>query len=108
MAEPYWRMSLDFRKRYRLRDAARDNELIVARCMLCFRTRIYLATDLVKLLDPDRAAQAPPFPCGRCKTEEHMKVTLRQPSPGDYGAIEVRRPAGIRVIQRWKSVKLGE
>jgi hypothetical protein len=68
-------------------DAAGNHELIRALCILCFRGVTYLASDLVQILDPNRDAQAPPFQCGRCGTEEHIKVTLRMPEPGDYGAI---------------------
>jgi len=108
MAEPYWKQSLDFRKRYRLQDAAANGELVTALCMLCFRSRTYLASDLVAIIDPDGDAQAPPFACGHCGTGEHMKVTLRMPEPGDYGAVEVRRPAGVRRTQLWKTVLLGD
>ena len=108
MVEPYWRQSMDFRKRYRLQDSAANHELVTALCMLCFRSQTYLASDLVQILDPSRDAQAPPFRCGRCGTEEHIKVTLRMPEPGDYGAIQVRRPAGVRRTQLWKTVLLGD
>jgi len=73
--------------------------------MLCFRSQTYLASDLVQIHDPNCDAQAPPC---RCDTEEHIKVTLRTPEPGDYGAGPVRRPAGVRRTQFWKTVLLGD
>jgi hypothetical protein len=30
------------------------------------------------------------------------------PTPGDYGHLTVRRPAGIRQTQTWRTVKLGD
>jgi hypothetical protein len=95
-------------KRYRLRDAANDGQLLVVRCRRCRRSARYLASDLVTILDPMRDAALPPFPCSKCEREDTIKVTFHSPSVGDYGHLVVRRPAGVRTIQMWKSVRLGD
>jgi hypothetical protein len=66
------------------------------------------ASDPVNILDPEQGAQTPPFACGKCGTVEHMQVKLLMPSLGDYGAIEVRRPAGVKKTQMWRTEKLGD
>jgi hypothetical protein len=53
-------------KRYRLKDAAEANQLIVVRCVGCQRSVRYLATDLVHMLDPRLDAHNPPFVCSKC------------------------------------------
>jgi hypothetical protein len=53
-------------------------------------------------------ADLPPFPCSRCGTAEYVRVKFHHPSAGDYGHLVVRRPAGIRRTQTWRSVKLGD
>ena len=95
-------------KGYRLRDAARDGQLVILRCGLCHRSARYLASDLVTLVDPSGDARDPPFACSRCGTAEHIAVSLRLPELGDYGHLTVRRPAGIRRTQMWRAVKLGD
>jgi hypothetical protein len=94
---------------YTLADAAKDGLLLICRCTLC-RGRVtrFLASDLVTLLDPRREADLPPFPCSRCGTAEYVRVKFHHPSAGDYGHLVVRRPAGIRRTQTWRSVKLGD
>ncbi|ODU67782.1 MAG: hypothetical protein BGO82_07780 [Devosia sp. 67-54] len=68
-----------------------------------------LAADLLALLgEPSREAYAPPFPCSKCGTADHMKVSMHSPSIGDYGALVVRRPGPVIRKQTWKTVKLGD
>lgn len=80
----------------------------MVRCNLCRRTTHFLATDLVRLLNPDRDALRPPYSCSKCRKVESIQVTLRWPEPGDYGSLQVRRPGAVRVTQTWKTVKLGD
>jgi hypothetical protein len=95
-------------KTYRLRDAAENGQLVVVTCGLCRRAATYLASDLVQLLNPERDALEPPFPCSRCGKAEYVTVKLRLPSEGDWGSLVVRRPRPIRRIRTWRWVKLGD
>ena len=108
MPEPYERSYRHPGQKYRLKDAANNNQLIIARCRMCFRSRAYLASDLMEILDPDQDARTPPFVCGQCGTDDHIKVRLLSPALGDYGSIEVRRPAGVKQTQLWRTEKLGD
>lgn len=95
-------------KFHRLRDAAAIDQLIVVLCVRCRRSATYLATDLVKLLDPLRDALTPPFTCSKCGTTDSLKVALKLPDAGDWGSLTVRRPGPVRVTQTWRTVKLGD
>ena len=92
----------------RLRDAARDGQIVTVRCNLCRHTVNFLARDLVKILDPDRPAFAPPFPCSKCRSTEFLDVRTLTPSPADYGNLSVRRPGRVKTVQLWRTVKLGD
>jgi hypothetical protein len=93
---------------YWLEAAARDGQLITCRCARCRRVVRYLAQDLLPLLGPDhRVMTVPPFPC-RCGERDRIAIKVALPAPGDWGSLEVRRPAGIRRTQTWRTVKLGE
>ena len=72
-------------QKYRLRDAVSNNQLIIVRCRMCFRSRAYLASDLVEILDPEQDTRTPSFVCGKCGTDDHIKVRLLSPTLGDYG-----------------------
>ena len=92
-----------------LDEAASRGQLIVCRCKECRRLVRYLAADLLPLLGPShRASIDPPFACSKCGRKDHIAVECVYPTPGDYGHLEVRRPAGIKRIQQWRTVKLGE
>lgn len=93
---------------YSLKDAAADGVLLIVRCTLCNRMRRYLASDLVEMLDPGGWADHPPFPYAKCGRWDAMSVKFHHPSPGDYGHLVVRRPAGVKRTQMWKDVKLGD
>jgi predicted RNA-binding Zn-ribbon protein involved in translation (DUF1610 family) len=95
-------------KNHLLKHAAEWGQLVVVRCNLCRRGVTYLATDLVALLDPDRLALLPPFPCSRCGTTEFTRVTLTAPFSGDWGNLEIRRPGPLRITQTWRTVRLGD
>jgi hypothetical protein len=79
----------------------------VVRYNNCFRTVYYLASDLVRILSPNRDAHQPPFPCSKCRGDASMQVKLRLPAPGDYGHLSVRRLGPVRHIQTWRTVMLG-
>ena len=95
------------RGKYRLRAAATDGQLLIVPCSHCHRTTHFLATDLVAFVDPGEDAKAPPFPCSKCGRKDYIRVTLRLPSSGDYGHLEVRRLGPVRKTQTWRTVKLG-
>ena len=69
-------------KLFRLKDAAEGGYLIKVHCSLCRTTTYYLASDLVKLANPERPAHAIPFPCSRCETTEFMSAKPRFPASG--------------------------
>lgn len=94
---------------YTLKAAANDGLLLVVRCMRCRGPAVrFLAIDLVKFRDPYRYADEPPFACSKCGTAEFVRVKFHQPSLGDYGHLDVRRPGPVRHIQTWRTVKLGD
>lgn len=37
-----------------------------------------------------------------------MRVKLTSAFAGDWGNLEIRRPGPVRVIQTWRTVKLGD
>jgi hypothetical protein len=49
-------------KYYTLAAAAKEGQLVLIRCDLCRRMVLYLASDLVTVLDPRRDAMDPPYP----------------------------------------------
>jgi hypothetical protein len=92
---------------YWLETAAKDGQLITCACKRCRRVVRYLASDLLPLLGPDhRVMTVPPFPC-RCGEIERIAIKVAQPTAGDWGSVDVRRPSGIRRTQLWRTVKLG-
>lgn len=93
---------------YSLRDAANEGALIVVCCGGCGRSARFLAADLVNLMDGHQPATKPPYPCATCGTSERVKVKLHYPSPADYGALDVRRPAGRKIMQLWRWAKFGD
>jgi hypothetical protein len=96
--------------RYRLAEAAKENLMLSLRCTNCRRTPIlFLATDLVKVLDPDRDCFIPPpFPCSHCKRDDRIEVTLRSQDEAATGRLVVRRLAGIKRVPVWRNEFLGD
>jgi hypothetical protein len=87
----------------RIGQSADDRLLIVCRCDLCRRTRIYLATDLVEIYHPDTfLADLFGGRCPRCESSNFWHVRQRFPSNSDVGMLKVRRPAGVKRIQLWR------
>lgn len=95
-------------KTYTLAHAAKEGQLMLVRCNLCRRMVRYLASDLAAILDPRRDALDPPFPCSKCGRTDYIRIALHLPETGDYGHLVVRRPAGIKRTQLWRTVKLGD
>ena len=108
MPDPYWREHDRPGKTYTLGKAAKDGMLLKVRCNDCRRTVYYLASDLAELYDPDKAAWRPQFPCSTCGSDDCVEIIPQSPMSGDWGNLPVRRPAGIKHTQLWKTVKLGD
>lgn len=92
----------------KLRQAAETNQMVEVWCAPCRRLVRFLAADLVLFFDPERDVMIPPFACSRCGNYERLRVTVKQPWDGDFGALDVRRPGLVRRIQTWRTVKLGD
>ena len=109
MPEEYFReVRYPDRRELWLDRAAEQHRMIVCRCKTCKRVVRYLAADLLLILGPaHRAMVDPPYPC-RCGETRYIKVECVIPDSGDYGSLEVRRPAGVRQTQLWRTVKLGD
>ena len=89
--------------RTRLGQAARHGMLIVCRCDLCQRSRIYLSTDLIEIYHPDTFVEELfDGRCPRCQCSDFWRVRERYTSDSDVGMLTVRRPAGVRRIQLWR------
>lgn len=96
--------------RFRLREAAAQGLLLSIRCAGCRQPAVvFLATDLVKVLDPNRDCfHPPPFPCSRCKSDEQIVVKVRTAEDAAIGKLVVRRLAGIRCVPVWRNELLGD
>lgn len=91
-----------------LQHAANDQQIIVVRCDHCRRLVNYLATDLVKVLNPSRPVDAPPFACSRCGTASYMIVRVKTPSLADHGHLVIRRLLGVRSVSEWGNRTLSD
>jgi hypothetical protein len=86
---------------YKLRHAAEEGRLVVYHCRRCRTEIVFMATDLVKVWNPDASILLPPAGgCHRCHGV--IKVEVRLPTSADVGTLRVRRPAGVRTTQLWK------
>src|SRR4051812_12195219 len=96
--------------RYRLAEAASQGLLLSLRCMRCRRPPVlFLATDLVRVLDPNRDCfYPPPFPCSKCGSVETIEVTVRPQEDAATGKLVVRRLAGVKQVPIWKNELLGD
>ena len=108
MPSPPWHQSHYPGKAHLLKHAAEQGQLVFVRCSRCRRRAIYLATDLVTLLNPERDALLPPFPCSRCGTANYITVECRVHFSDEVGHLAIRRPGPIKRIQLWRTVKLGD
>jgi hypothetical protein len=82
-------------------------------CLRCSRCRrqpvIFLASDLVQVLDPGLDCFVPPpFPCSACKTDRYIEVTTRAQEESAVGKLKLRRLAGIRQVPVWRDEMLGD
>lgn len=91
----------------KLSDAAEAGQIITVKCRNCRRQITFLASDLVRILDPLRDVDEPPFACSKCGSED-LRVEVTSPTEADVGLIDVRRPAGVERRQLWRTVKLGD
>ena len=99
-----------YANRYRLAEAAQENLIVSLRCTNCRRPAVlFLATDLVKVIDPDRDCFIPPpFPCSRCKRADRIEVKLCTQEDAAVGKLVVRRLAGIKRVPVWRNEFLGD
>lgn len=89
--------------RPKLRDAAAAGMLLVCRCDLCRRSRIYLATDLADVFNPEMFLEDLFHGrCPKCGSGNFWRVRERHAWDSDVGMLVVRRPAGVRRIQLWR------
>lgn len=100
----------DPRNRYTLSEAASRGQILSLRCMQCFRKPVlFLASDLVKVLDPGKDCfHPPPFPCSKCGNTEAIEVTLRQQEEAAVGKIIIRRFIGFKRVPVWRDELLGD
>ena len=98
------------RNRYTLAEAASRNQILCLKCKQCFRPAVlFLASDLIKALDPGRDCfHPPPFPCSKCGNAEAIEVTLRQQEESAVGKIVIRRFKGFRRVPVWRDERLGD
>lgn len=87
----------------RLCDWAADGRCIRVHCNLCRRTLHFFCTDLVEIYDPDMLAHEFRPPCSKCRKSDWVSVRSFFPGPDDVGRIMMRRPAGVRTTQLWRS-----
>lgn len=91
-------------KHYTLREAASVGNMVLVRCYLCHRpAQVFLASDLIQILDPDRDAYLPPFPCGKCGSTEFVNVQLRTPVDADIDKLVVRRLVRVDLKPIWRN-----
>lgn len=107
MPEPYW-PKYQNPDAMTLEQAAALHYLVTYKCGCCHRLVRFLAEDLSRLYGPLNLALEPLFPCGKCKSWDYLRVDVVAPREGDFGHLEVRRPGRVRIIQPWKTVKLGD
>ena len=108
MPSPPWRQSHYPGKAHLLKHAAEQGQLVFVKCSRCRRRAVYLAEDLIKILNPERDALLPPFPCSRCGTTNYIQVECRVYFSDEVGHLLVRRPGPVRRTQLWRTVKLGD
>ena len=96
--------------RYRLAEAAREGLIVSVQCTHCRRPpELFLASDLVQVLDPNRDCFfPPPFPCSRCGRDDRIEVKLRAQDEAAIGRLAVRRLAGFRKVPIWRDALLGD
>ena len=92
---------------YKLSNVRDTGRLIHYRCGICHRASYYDPADLIAVFG-DGDIERPPFRCSGCGRNDSIDVGLHQPSAGDYGRLQIRRPGKIRTIQTWRTVVLGE
>lgn len=108
MPAPPWHQSHYPGQQHLLRHAAAEGQLVFVRCTRCRRAAVYLAGDLIKILNPERPALLTPFPCSKCGKADAIRVECRVPLPGEVGTLVVRRPGPVRVTQSWRNCRLGD
>ena len=89
--------------RAKLGDAAAAGMLLVCRCELCRRSRVYVATDLAAVFSPEMFLEDLfGGRCPKCGPGGFWRAWERYAWDSDVGMLMVRRPAGVRRIQLWR------
>jgi hypothetical protein len=96
--------------RFTLKEAAAQGLMLSLRCTRCRRRPVvFLASDLVQVLNPRLDCFVPPpFPCSTCKTDRYIEVTVRAQEASAVGKLTIRRLAGIRRVPVWRNELLGD
>ncbi|RYE11410.1 MAG: hypothetical protein EOP22_00705 [Hyphomicrobiales bacterium] len=96
--------------RYTLREAASQGQILSLRCLRCFRPPVlFLASDLLQVLDPGRDCFIPPpFPCSKCGDSDAIEVKLRPQEEAAVGRLVIRRLSHIKRVPVWRNERLGD
>ena len=111
MPTPHHKKNLGvYGNRYRLAEAAREGLMLALTCRACHRQPVlFLATDLVRIFDPNRDCfYPPPFPCSLCGSDRYIEVKLRAQESAAVGKLTVRRLVGMKQVPVWRNELLGE
>ena len=92
---------------FKLKHAAADGRLFVCRCNHCQRTDVYLATDLVEVMNPELSVIEMFQTCRHCGRSEYQQTSTRLPNPDDVGHLRIRRPTGVKITQLWEDAWYG-
>ena len=95
--------------RYSLAEAAKQRLMLAVRCARCRRPPVlFLASDLMQVLDPARDCLQAPFPCSKCGSPDYVQVKLRSQDEAAIGRLVVRRLIRIKRVPVWKNEVLGD
>lgn len=93
-------------KSYRLRDADRNGQIIVAHCHYCRLTYNFRPADLIEVVG-DRTTYniADVFTCRKCGKKDYMSAKVRSPAGSEIGKLPMRRLVEVYYVKksRWKN-----
>lgn len=86
----------------RLKHLAEEGWVLIYRCGACRRVSPFPASDVVDLWGPEMKVYEVPSRCGHCRTSGRMTAQIYFPIELDRGTLRLRRPAGLRTVQKLK------